>query len=1170
MYDVTQSFLEKVTQNDRVIRGKLYIGNIELTNEDIISMDMEYSLGNDSIPAIGGAVASKINVKLLKDNIPPVFTTQELKPYIGIEISEGNFEFIPMGVFRINPTDTVKTERTVSLVGYDVLYSLENMPYETSLTFPTTWNNIKTELETQGIKFANQELDNIVIKEKPNTVRELLSIVAELLGRNVVTNRLGEIEFRKLTVTNFETDNYENFKLLADDEVKLTRLTIEKEEEELTYGNDTGFTIKIKNSSIATTEELKTVYDRVFPISYIAYECSLQGLPHLDVGDIIKLIDRFGVERNIPIVYHKISYTGGLKSELRANAPQDKISSTGSTGSKTITQSLNDLRLNILEVNQILADKADINLVRANEARINDLYATKANIIDLQATNAEIDNLKVNKADVDELNAAKANITALESDIASINHLLAGNLTAENIKTGAITAGSGIIADGAIGDAQISSLNANKINAGTIDTSKVTIAGPNGQMKFQGNKLQIFDLQADGQLLERIMLGVDENNDASLVLRGADGKTVLLTQDGLTDEGFTDGYNKLEDGSLDPVKINISKVVESINEGTTKIDGSKIEIDNTALNVLFNTLQQTVNNHGQKLDTHTSQISAMSNEIALKVSNQTYETDKQNFENRLTTAESSIQTLSGEISLKVNKTEVYTKEEIDNNLQEAVDNIQVGGRNLILNSNTLIEFPNMEIIPTDGTVGEIEIYGDEWGRNLLRNSRSLFLTGTDYRDITIREVVNNEYGRIEVVKEGYWNSWAWGHDRLTDNKIFSDSNSEYTLSLDVRTTRENIATLQFNIRQLPGHANRYSSNSIIIPNTNGKWKRVSTTMTIPNDQLERNALLILFAGLEPVVGDIIEYRNIKIEKGSQATPWTPAPEDFNNTKGVLYNLSADIESNTWYTLSVKTDIVDDFIGVWLGNSFVGFLDDNNTITFSTGANNQDRTIILKSLKEEGTIEWVKLEKGNKATDWTPAPEDVEEDIQNAEDNAKSYTDDIATRIEEKTAQLTASVDGITSEVSSIITEIGQVREYAESLVQQSADQLQVSITEQLDDLEDELVTRFQSEIQATADELTLKFTEYQESLSEIGADINNLKTTFRFSSHGLEIGQSDSPLKMLLSNEKLSFLDSGSEIAYVSSQKLFITEAEVLNSIKLGNHVIEKYNDEITLIRWVG
>lgn len=40
-----------------------------------------------------------------------------------------------------------------------------------------------------------------------------------------------------------------------------------------------------------------------------------------------------------------------------------------------------------------------------------------------------------------------------------------------------------------------------------------------------------------------------------------------------------------------------------------------------------------------------------------------------------------------------------------------------------------------------------------------------------------------------------------------------------------------------------------------------------------------------------------------------------------------------------------------------------------------------------------TIEWIKLEKGNKATDWTPANEDVKKDIQQAETNAKNYTDD---------------------------------------------------------------------------------------------------------------------------------------------------------------------------------
>ena len=124
-----------------------------------------------------------------------------------------------MGVFRINPKDTIKTDKTITLTGYDILYILEDSPYESNLTFPTTWNQIKADLITKGLKFANQSLTNVTIKEKPNTIRELLSDVAEILGMNVVSNRLGEIEFRKLTATTFEFDNHKSFKLLADDTV---------------------------------------------------------------------------------------------------------------------------------------------------------------------------------------------------------------------------------------------------------------------------------------------------------------------------------------------------------------------------------------------------------------------------------------------------------------------------------------------------------------------------------------------------------------------------------------------------------------------------------------------------------------------------------------------------------------------------------------------------------------------------------------------------------------------------------------------------------------------------------------------------------------------------------------------------------------------------------------
>lgn len=40
------------------------------------------------------------------------------------------------------------------------------------------------------------------------------------------------------------------------------------------------------------------------------------------------------------------------------------------------------------------------------------------------------------------------------------------------------------------------------------------------------------------------------------------------------------------------------------------------------------------------------------------------------------------------------------------------------------------------------------------------------------------------------------------------------------------------------------------------------------------------------------------------------------------------------------------------------------------------------------------VRLMKLEKGNRATDWTPAPEDVAEDITSAESNAKDYANDI--------------------------------------------------------------------------------------------------------------------------------------------------------------------------------
>ncbi|MBW8382901.1 MAG: phage tail protein [Youngiibacter sp.] len=69
---------------------------------------------------------------------------------------------------------------------------------------------------------------------------------------------------------------------------------------------------------------------------------------------------------------------------------------------------------------------------------------------------------------------------------------------------------------------------------------------------------------------------------------------------------------------------------------------------------------------------------------------------------------------------------------------------------------------------------------------------------------------------------------------------------------------------------------------------------------------------------------------------------------------------------------------------------------------------------------------------------------------------------------------------------------------------------------------------------------------------------------------GMTLGAANSNLKINLTNEQMSFKDGQTVVAYINGQIMYITSAHITNSLIVGNHKIEKYNDEITLVRWIG
>jgi hypothetical protein len=708
MHNVSSGFKTAIKQPSRIISAKVVINQNTYIDDKIIELSYEDTSNPSNKFEIGTVSAAMVNLSLLGVN--EVFETATFKPYIGLDVN-GTVEWVPIGVFFADDVDRKKDVTKLTL--FDGMIKLEQA-YFSNLSFPATITNVVNEICTKtGFQFVGVLPNYSIEKPEGFTYREVVGFIAALCGGFAKFTRDGKLTIKSY-VTVAETispDHYIDYKKKKDRPYRIDKITCQAGENIFTKGvlRAGGSEVTFANPLI-TDAILTDVFNKLNGFEYLPAWFNAQGNPALECGDIITLNTADNEIIKVPVMKHKLKYQGGLVGEIDSEGESENNNQFNSGGS--LSQKVDRVVYEQALINEALINRATIEDLRATNAIINDLSTTKANITDLIAANARIDslvtndltaingkitNLESSKANITELTAAVGRVGNLEVDIASINTLLAGNIGANNLAVGAIQAGSGIIAKGAIGDAEISSLSAVKINTGTLDTTKVTIAGPNGRMQIKGNKLQVFDNKS-GTLYERIMLGIDDANNSALTLRGADGITVLLTQDGLTKAGFTDGYGKLDNDSLDPAKIDIQKVVTRINNGTTTISASKILLTDKTLDVSFKSLSDSVTSQGQTISSQSSQISALDSAIKLRVLDQTYQTDKQGLESRLSTAEASITTQAGQINLKADASVVYTKTEINTELGKKADS------SIVTSLTTRVSSAEQNISALDGKI----------------------------------------------------------------------------------------------------------------------------------------------------------------------------------------------------------------------------------------------------------------------------------------------------------------------------------------------------------------------------------------------------------------------------------------------------------------------------------
>lgn len=114
-----------------------------------------------------------------------------------------------------------------------------------------------------------------------------------------------------------------------------------------------------------------------------------------------------------------------------------------------------------------------------------------------------------------------------------------------------------------------------------------------------------------------------------------------------------------------------------------------------------------------------------------------------------------------------------------------------------------------------------------------------------------------------------------------------------------------------------------------------------------------------------------------------------------------------------------------------------------------------------------------------------------------------------------------------------------------------------------------------AQLAVMADQVSIDIARETESIRTVNNDLQAkyeaITKNYRFTEEGLLIGASDSDLVLRLDNGRLSFLDGGAEVAYISDRTMYITDAHFLASLRLGNFAfVPRDNGNLSFVKVSG
>lgn len=140
-----------------------------------------------------------------------------------------------------------------------------------------------------------------------------------------------------------------------------------------------------------------------------------------------------------------------------------------------------------------------------------------------------------------------------------------------------------------------------------------------------------------------------------------------------------------------------------------------------------------------------------------------------------------------------------------------------------------------------------------------------------------------------------------------------------------------------------------------------------------------------------------------------------------------------------------------------------------------------------------------------------------------------------------------------------------------SLIQQTSEAITMEVAETYA-TNDQVTDLVSTSMTQLADSFEFLFTEMQTTVdandAEMREQIQTIEKYIRFENGNIILGEAGNELTLHIENDRISFMDAGAEVAYLSNKQLVVLDGHFLNSLRVGSFAwLPRENGNLSLVK---